>query len=104
MLDLVGGSVDMSLPRIELEGCDVLKDAPEEVKKILSLEFANHYNLTAHVKKELTKKVQDHKMDVDSLSVAIASMTVCIRNDQEQLEEEMRTLGKRNKKRVHSLT
>lgn len=82
MLDLVGGSVDMSLPRIELEGCDVLKDAPEEVKKILSLEFANHYNLTAHVKKELTKKVQDHKMDVDSLSVAIASMTVGIRNDQ----------------------
>jgi len=103
MLDLVGGSVDMSLPRIELEGCDVLKDAPEEVKKILSLEFANHYNLTAHVKKELTKKVQDHKMDVDSLSVAIASMTVGIRNDQEQIAEEMKELGKIHRRRALSV-
>lgn len=102
MLDLVGGSVDMSLPRIELEGCDLLKDAPDEVKEILSLEFANNYNLQAYVKKELVKKVQDHKLDVDSLSVAIASITVGIRNDQEELAKEMKTLGKMNKKRAIS--
>ena len=82
MLDLVGGSVDLALPKIDLEGCDLLRDAPEEVKKSCSLEFTNNYNLTAHVKQELVKKVQDHKLDVDSLSVVIASMTVGIRNDQ----------------------
>lgn len=103
MLELVGGQVDLKLPKIDLDGCDLLKDAPEEVKKSCSLEFANNYNLTAHVKKELVKKVQDHKLDVDSLSVAIASMTVYIRNDQEQLEEEKRSLGKRNKQRAISL-
>jgi len=103
LLDLVGGSVDMSLPRIELEGCELLKHAPDEVKTILSLEFANFYNLTAHVKKEVIKKVQDHKLDVDSLSVGIASMTVGIRNDQEQLSEEFKKLGKWNKKRAISV-
>jgi len=103
MLDLVGGSVDMSKPRIELEDSKALADAPEEVKRILSLEFANHYNLTAHVKKEMTKKVQDHKMDVDSLAVAIADLTVGIRNDQEQLDEEFQRLGKKNRKRQLSM-
>lgn len=103
MLDLVGGSVDLALPKIDLEGCDLLRDAPEEVKKSCSLEFANNYNLTAHVKQELVKKVQDHKLDVDSLSVVIASMTVGIRNDQEQLEEELRSHGSRNRHRSISL-
>lgn len=103
MLELVGGSVDLNLPKIDLEGCDLLKDAPEEVRKSCSLEFANNYNLTAYVKQELGKRVQDHKLDVDSLSVAIASMTVYIRNDQEQLEEEQRRCGKRNKQRALSV-
>jgi len=103
MLELVGGSVDMSSPRIELEDSSALKDAPEEVKRILSLEFANHYNLTAYVKKELTQRVQDHKMDVDSLCVGIASLTVGIRNDQEQLEEEFQRINKKNRQRQLSL-
>ena len=56
-----------------------MEGAPPEVKSILSLEFANHFNLTAKVKQDLIRKVQDHKLDVDSLSVCIASMTVSIR-------------------------
>ena len=95
MLDLVGGSVDLALPKIDLEGCDLLRDAPEEVKKSCSLEFANNYNLTAHVKQELVKKVQDHKLDVDSLSVVIASMTVGIRNDQVRMKTKTFTISKR---------
>jgi len=103
MLELVGGSVDMSRPRIELEDSKALADAPEEVKRILSLEFANNYNLTAHVKKELISRVADHKMDVDSLAVSIASLTVYIRNDQEQMKEEFDRLGYWNRKRQLSL-
>jgi len=103
MLDLVGGSIDMTSPRIELEGSPLMEGAPPEVKSILSLEFANHYNLTSKVKQDLTRKVQDHKLDVDSLSVCIASMTVSIRNDQEQLEAEMQRRGCRDRQRVVSL-
>ena len=103
MKELVGGSVDLSRPRIELEDSTILAEAPPEVKQILSLEFANAYNTTAFVKKELTKKIQDHRLDLDSLAVGIASLTVSIRNDQEQLNEELQRVGKVNRKRQLSL-
>jgi hypothetical protein len=56
-------------PRIEYEDVAELKDAPEEVKKLFSIEFGERSDYTAACKKDLIALVKKHRYDQSSLSI-----------------------------------
>ena len=58
--------LDKSKPRLKYENVDLLKDAPESVKKIFSIEFGERRDLTDAWKRELIESVNKHKFDGDS--------------------------------------
>jgi len=77
--------IDLSKPPVEMEKSKVLENAPEEVKKILSLEYRKNKDVISKLKNELVKSVQQHPHDTESLEVVIALLTVKIRNRQKYL-------------------
>ena len=66
------------------EGGKALEDAPPEVKRVLSLEFARNKEVIESYKGDLIRQVQQHKNDFGSLEVAITALTIQIRNNQHQ--------------------
>lgn len=77
--------MDLSKPPVELQNSKELENAPEEVKKILSLEYRRNRDVIFKLKHELIKSVQQHPHDTQSLEVSIAALTVRIRNRQRVL-------------------
>lgn len=61
--------IDQSRPRLPYESLDVLRDAPESVKKIFSIEYGKRKDLTAAWKREMIRSVNRHKFDNDSLQM-----------------------------------
>ncbi|KAK6728115.1 hypothetical protein RB195_005643 [Necator americanus] len=72
--------LDLSAPRYPYKGIDVLKDAPESVKKIFSIGFGTRRDITSEWKSELIGKVNQHTLDNSSLEMKIAWMTALIRH------------------------
>jgi len=79
------GEVDLAQPPVHLEGSQELESAEEEVKRVLSLEFARRKDVTNKLKKTVVKNFQRHKLDMNSSEVNIAVCTVRIRNLQHYL-------------------
>jgi len=79
------GEVDLTQPPVHLEGSQELESAEEEVKRVLSLEFARRKDVTNKLKKTVVKNFQRHKLDMNSSEVNIAVCTVRIRNLQHYL-------------------
>jgi len=83
------GEVDLSQPPVHLEGSQELESAEDEVKRILSLEFARRNDVMNKLKKTVVKDYQRHKLDgkldVNSDEVHIALLTIKIRNLQHYL-------------------
>jgi len=78
-------NMDLSQPPVELEKSKELENAPEEVKRILSLEYRKNKDVIGKLSNELVKSVQQHPHDAKSLEVTIAVLTVKIRNSQKIL-------------------
>ena len=78
-------SIDLSQPRLGLEKSKSLEAAPEDVKRVLSLEFARRRDLMDKLTQEVLKSVQRHPHDFSSPEVRIAMKTVKIRNLQKYL-------------------
>jgi len=72
--------LDKSKPRLKYENVDLLKDAPESVKKVFSIEFGERRDLTDAWKRELIESVNKHKFDGDSYQAKIAWATALIRH------------------------
>merc|ERR1712106_125196 len=79
------GNVDLSKPPVKLENSKVLETAPEEVKRVLSLEFARRGDVMEKLSREVLESVQKHPRDFDSLEVKITLATIKIRNIQHEL-------------------
>jgi len=79
------GKVDLTKPPVELDGSKEIETASEEVKRILSLEYARKRDVMNKLKKTIVSNVQQHKLDMNSLEVKIAIDTVKIRNFQHAL-------------------
>jgi len=79
------GEVDLSQPPVRLENSKALDTAPEDVKRVLSLEFARRRDVMEKLSREVLKSVQKHPRDFDSLEVKITLATIKIRNIQEEL-------------------
>jgi hypothetical protein len=93
--------VDLSQPAVHLEGSKEMESASDEVKRILSLEFARRKDVMKKLKKNLVSDVQSHKLDMNSLEVKIAIQTVRIRNFQHLL---IQAWPYKNQPMKHSLT
>jgi ribosomal protein S15P/S13E len=65
-----------------------MEEAPEEVKKVLSLEFGRNKQLIETHRSDLIREVQRHRHDFSSLEVTIAALTVQIRNHQGRYDRE----------------
>jgi len=81
------GQVDLSLPQLEFEKSKHLAEAKDEVKKVLSLEFARNKDVINKLKDTVKKSVEQHPHDSSSLEVRIAGVTISIRNIQRDLIE-----------------
>jgi len=79
------GHVDLSKPPVKLENSKALETAPEEVKRVLSLEFARRRDVMEKLSREVLESVQKHPRDFDSLEVKITLATIKIRNIQHEL-------------------
>ena len=79
------GHVDLSKPPVKLENSKALEIAPEEVKRVLSLEFARRRDVMEKLSREVLESVQKHPRDFDSLEVKITLATIKIRNIQHEL-------------------
>jgi len=78
-------SIDVTQPPIALQGSHALAVAPEEVKRVTSLDFARRRDLLDKLSQEVVKSVQRHPRDFSSIEVCIALKTVKIRNAQHEL-------------------
>jgi len=78
-------SIDVTQPRISLQGSHALAVAPEEVKRVTSLDFARKKDLLDKLSQEVVKSVQRHPRDFTSIEVCIAMKTIKIRNAQHEL-------------------
>merc|ERR1719361_1861422 len=78
-------SIDVTQPPIALQGSHALAVAPEEVKRVTSLDFARRRDLLDKLSQEVVKSVQRHPRDFTSIEVCIALKTVKIRNAQHEL-------------------
>jgi len=79
------GSVDLSQPPVKMENSKALETASEDVKRVLSLEFARRKDVMEKLSKDVLKTVQKHPRDFDSLEVKITMATIKIRNLQHEL-------------------
>jgi len=85
-LDSLGfSSIDVTQPRVALQGSHALAVAPEEVKRVTSLDFARRRDMLDKLSQEVVKSVQRHPRDFTSIEVCIALKTVKIRNAQHEL-------------------
>lgn len=80
--------VDLSRPLLGYEKSEELKTADETVKKLFSLEFANHREVLKAQINEMLDKVRRHPLDVSSIETRIAHMTVRIRNLQVHMKSQ----------------
>lgn len=79
--------VDLERPQSSLSGSEDYVTASPEVRRILSLEFARNRDQVEVIKNDLVRSVQRHPLDLDSVEVTIAQLTVRIRNTQAELEK-----------------
>eukprot|EP00092_Neocalanus_flemingeri_P036103 GFUD01039307.1.p1 GENE.GFUD01039307.1~~GFUD01039307.1.p1 ORF type:complete len:336 (-),score=75.02 GFUD01039307.1:34-1041(-) len=79
------GQVDLSQPPVQLENSKALETATEDVKRVLSLDFARRRDVMEKLSQEVLKSVQMHPRDFDSLEVRITIATIKIRNIQHEL-------------------
>jgi len=94
-------SIDLTQPPVSLQGSHALAVAPEEVKRVTSLDFARRRDLLDKLSQEVVSAVQRHPRDFNSIEVKIALKTVKIRNAQEEL---IKQWPYTNQARKHSLT
>ena len=79
---------DLQRPRRPYRGVeDAIANAPEEVRKVFSVEFGRNSDLLEEYKTRLKAKVRRHRLDEDSLEVAIAEITATIRLRRRILDE-----------------
>lgn len=77
---------DLSTPNLKvLPAKDVLDQVDEVTRRLLSIEFSNHKESVKVQRQELCKKIQRHQHDTGSMEVAIAMMTLTIRNLQKEV-------------------
>jgi len=95
------GKVDLAQPPVGLENSKVLETAPEDVKRVLSLEFARRRDVLEKLSRDVLKTVQKHPRDFDSLEVRITLATIKIRNVQEEL---IKLYPYKNQPAKHSLS
>ncbi|KAI6182486.1 Fimbrin [Aphelenchoides bicaudatus] len=67
-------------PKLEYEKVVELKDAPEDVRKIFSIEFGERSDYTDACKSDLIELVRKHRYDKGSTQIQIAWSTVIIRH------------------------
>ncbi|CAJ0946543.1 unnamed protein product, partial [Mesorhabditis belari] len=72
--------LDLSKPRPPYSYVDSLKDAPESVRKIFSLEFGTRRDVTSEWKRVMIESVNHHTLDNSSLEKKIALCTALIRH------------------------
>ncbi|XP_054715099.1 28S ribosomal protein S15, mitochondrial-like [Uloborus diversus] len=72
--------IDPACPKPDFELSEELKTAPEDVKKIFSLETASRHEAEEAYRRSLLKRVQRHPFDFTSLEVKIALRTIRIRS------------------------
>ena len=77
--------MDLSQPKMEFQRSSALKCASEDVKRVLSLEFARRRNVVDKLTQDVLKSVQRHPQDFTSLEVRITMQTIKIRNLQQHL-------------------
>ena len=77
--------MDLSKPKLEFEKSSALKTASEDVKRVLSLEFARRRNVVDKLTQDVLKSIQRHPRDFSSLEVKITMQTIKIRNLQQHL-------------------
>ncbi|UYV76699.1 MRPS15 [Cordylochernes scorpioides] len=63
------GDIDPSITKPFFDDCQELKDADELVKKVFSLETADHNQVMYQLMRQSIKKFQRHKYDISSLDV-----------------------------------
>ena len=78
-------TLDLSQPKLEFQKSAALKAASEDVKRVLSLEFARRRNVVDKLTQDVLKSVQRHPQDFSSLEVRITMQTIKIRNIQQHL-------------------
>ncbi|CAB3407265.1 unnamed protein product [Caenorhabditis bovis] len=85
--NLIVENTDFGLPKIDkskirskYEDLDVLKNAPESVRKIFSVEMATRRELSNEWKSALIQSVRQHSLDESSLEMKVAWMTALIRH------------------------
>lgn len=76
---------DLSRPRKGFAGLKAYEEAPEEVKRLLSLEMGRRRDLKAVVREDFRMMVAEHKHDFRSNVVKITYLTLAIRNVQKYL-------------------
>jgi len=74
------GEIDLSKAKKYFGNTEELRDAPDHIKKIFSLEFATRRELTETLKKEFVARVQRHPYDTTSFEYRIANATFLIRS------------------------
>uniref|UniRef100_A0AC35U087 28S ribosomal protein S15, mitochondrial n=1 Tax=Rhabditophanes sp. KR3021 TaxID=114890 RepID=A0AC35U087_9BILA len=72
-------NIDKTAPRLEYANVDELKDAPEAVKKIFSIDFGERKDLTNAYKRCMIDSVNNHSLDNTSYQVRIGWATATIR-------------------------
>lgn len=60
---------------------------PEELKKLITLEFASHRKHVQVIKHDAMEKIRRHVLDTASMETRITAITVSIRNQQRHIEE-----------------
>uniref|UniRef100_A0A0N5BSW2 Small ribosomal subunit protein uS15m n=1 Tax=Strongyloides papillosus TaxID=174720 RepID=A0A0N5BSW2_STREA len=85
--NLIGNKTDYGLPQVDTSQLryayrhvDELRDAPESVKRIFSIEYGERRDLSGAWKRTLIDSVNKHKFDDSSLQVKIAWTTTVIRS------------------------
>ena len=69
-------SIDLTQPPVSLQGSHALAVAPDEVKRVTSLDFARRRDLLDKLSQEVVSAVQRHPRDFNSIEVKIALKTV----------------------------
>ncbi|CAD5206646.1 unnamed protein product [Bursaphelenchus okinawaensis] len=92
--------VDKTKPRLSYRNVDALRDAPESVKKIFSIDFGKRSDLSVVWKKEMVDQVKVNHYDKSSLQAKIALFTALIRHYTALVDE----LQSRNPKKPVFLT
>lgn len=109
--------VDQSQPRLPYENLDALREAPDAVKKIFSIEYGQRKDLTAAWKRDMIQSVNRHKYDNESLQMRskhtslppnltpnlVAWTTALIRHYTQLLDEERLRGPKRPKWLKHKI-